>query len=92
MISCMNQPEVYLVLSLVADYKNLVNVIKSYEFIDDYKLIFTKYDEAVTFGNILNTKMYANKKLSYITNGQSVPDDIEVLNVDVLTDIIVGEN
>lgn len=92
MIGCMNQPEVYLVLSLVADYKNLVNVIKSYEFINDYKLIFTKYDEAVTFGNILNTKMYANKKLSYITNGQSVPDDIEVLNVDVLTDIIVGEN
>ena len=91
MIKYIANPEVYLVLSLVADYKNLVNVVKSYEFIDDYKLIFTKYDEAVTFANILNVKMFANKKVSYVTNGQSVPDDIEVLNIDVLTDIIVGD-
>jgi flagellar biosynthesis protein FlhF len=91
MIKYIKQPEIYLVLSLVADYKNLQNVIKSYDFVDDYKIIFTKYDEVVTFGNILNVKMFSNKKLSYITNGQSVPDDIEVLNVDALTDIIVGD-
>ncbi len=91
MLKYIKDPEVYLVLSLVADYKNLVNVIKSYDFIENCKLIFTKYDEAVTFGNILNVKMFANKKLSYITNGQSVPDDIELLNIDVLADIIVGD-
>lgn len=91
MLKYINDPEVYLVLSLVADYKNLVNVIKSYDFINNCKLIFTKYDEAVTFGNILNVKMFANKKLSYITNGQSVPDDIELLNIDALADIIVGD-
>jgi len=91
MLKYINEPEVYLVLSLVADYKNLVNVIKSYDFINNCKLIFTKYDEAVTFGNILNVKMFANKKLSYITNGQSVPDDIELLNIDALADIIVGD-
>jgi len=91
MLKYIKDPEVYLVLSLVADYKNLVNVIKSYDFIENCKLIFTKYDEAVTFGNILNVKMFANKKLSYITNGQSVPDDIELLNIDALADIIVGD-
>ncbi|MDM8533104.1 flagellar biosynthesis protein FlhF [Clostridiaceae bacterium HSG29] len=91
MLKYIDDPEVYLVLSLVADYKNLINVIKSYDFIKNCKLIFTKYDEAVTFGNILNIKMFANKKLSYITNGQSVPDDIELLNIDALADIIVGD-
>ncbi|MGM0378535.1 MAG: flagellar biosynthesis protein FlhF [Bacillota bacterium] len=82
----------FLVLSLVADYKNMKRVIKSYEFLDDYRVIFTKFDEAITFGNILNIKMLTNKKLSYITNGQSVPDDIEVLNIDKVADIIVGDS
>jgi len=91
MIKHIKDPEIFLVLSLVADYKNLVNVINSHDFIKDYKIIFTKFDEAVTFGNILNIKMLSNKKLSYITTGQSVPDDIEVLNTDALIDIIVGD-
>ena len=82
----------FLVLSLVADFKNMENVIKSYKFLDDYRVIFTKFDEAITFGNILNIKMLTNKKLSYITNGQSVPDDIEVLNIDKVADIIVGDS
>ena len=91
MIKHIKDPEIFLVLSLVADYKNLVNVINSHDFIKNYKIIFTKFDEAVTFGNILNIKMLSNKKLSYITTGQSVPDDIEVLNTDALIDIIVGD-
>lgn len=91
MIKHIKDPEIFLVLSLVADYKNLVNVINSHDFIKNYRIIFTKFDEAVTFGNILNIKMLSNKKLSYITTGQSVPDDIEVLNTDALIDIIVGD-
>lgn len=91
MIKHIKEPEIFLVLSLVADYKNLVNVINSHDFIKNYKIIFTKFDEAVTFGNILNVKMLSSKKLSYITTGQSVPDDIEVLNTDALIDIIVGD-
>lgn len=91
MIKHIKEPEIFLVLSLVADYKNLVNVINSHDFIKNYRIIFTKFDEAVTLGNILNIKMLSNKKLSYITTGQSVPDDIEVLNTDALIDIIVGD-
>jgi len=91
MIKHIREPEIFLVLSLVADYKNLINVINSHDFIKNYKIIFTKFDEAVTFGNILNIKMLSSKKLSYITTGQSVPDDIEVLNTDALIDIIVGD-
>lgn len=91
MIKNINDPEIFLVLSLVADFKNLMNVINSHDFIKNFKIIFTKFDEAVTVGNIINIKMLCNKKLSYITNGQSVPDDIEVLNTQSLTDIIVGD-
>jgi len=47
MIKHIKDPEIFLVLSLVADYKNLVNVINSHDFIKNYKIIFTKFDEAV---------------------------------------------
>ena len=46
----------------------------------DYKIIFTKLDETTTYGNVLNIKLYSKAEVSYITNGQNVPDDIELFN------------
>lgn len=91
MINYIESPEIFLVLSLVADYKNLINIIKSYDFVGKYRIIFTKLDEAVTFANILNIKDRFDAELSYITNGQSVPDDIEVLDSDKLANVIIGD-
>ena len=31
-----------------------------------------------------------DKSLSYVTTGQSVPDDIEVANIDKITKILLG--
>jgi flagellar biosynthesis protein FlhF len=59
--------------------------------LDDYKIIFTKLDEASYFGNMLNIKVDSGKNLSYLTTGQSVPDDIEVAEADKILNYIVGE-
>jgi flagellar biosynthesis GTPase FlhF len=40
--------------------------------------VFTKLDEAVGLGVILNVVRKLNLQLSYLTTGQDVPDDIEV--------------
>lgn len=40
--------------------------------------IFTKIDEAKTCGAILNQVMNVNRPISFITNGQNVPEDIEL--------------
>ena len=42
-----------------------------------YDLIFTKLDETSALGNLLNLKLYTGANMSYVTNGQNVPDDIE---------------
>ena len=63
---------------MTTSYKDLKSIIESYHFLDQYRLLFTKLDEANTFGNILNTRVLTGKALSYFTIGQSVPDDIEV--------------
>ncbi|MBW2058920.1 MAG: flagellar biosynthesis protein FlhF [Deltaproteobacteria bacterium] len=40
------------------------------------RLVFTKLDEAATFGAILNTAFSTGLALSYLTIGQRVPEDI----------------
>ncbi|MHB8064723.1 MAG: flagellar biosynthesis protein FlhF [Ruminiclostridium sp.] len=82
--------DVFLVLSTTVSSKNCKDIISNYSFIPNYRLIFTKVDESSVYGSILNTKCFSNKNLSYITNGQNVPDDIEIANVDKLSKNLLG--
>lgn len=91
LISYTNSPEIFLLISLTTGYKDIISIVNSYDFLRDYKLIFTKLDEASLIGNILNVKVLTSKPLSYITTGQSVPDDIEIANIDKIVNCIVGE-
>ena len=74
------QTIVYLVLSATTKYRDLKEICDMYRSISDYSLIFTKLDETSAYGNLLNIKLYADADISYMTNGQNVPDDIEVFN------------
>jgi flagellar biosynthesis protein FlhF len=58
--------------------------------LSDYKLLFTKADETPVLGIILNVRYMTGKSLSYITTGQSVPDDIETANIDKITKNLMG--
>ena len=72
------ETEVYLVLSATTKYRDLMNIADTYTAITDYKMIFTKLDETTVYGNLLNLKIHTGAPLSYVTNGQNVPDDIEL--------------
>jgi flagellar biosynthesis protein FlhF len=82
--------EVFLVLSTTTGMKNCGEILENYDFLQNYKLIFTKLDESSSPGVILNSRYRTNKKLSFVTMGQSVPDDIEVANVDKITKNLLG--
>lgn len=84
------EKEVYLVLSATTKYKDLLEISDIYKEIADYKLIFTKLDETTTYGNILNIKLYSGAKLSYMTTGQNVPDDIEVFDTQKIVKQLLG--
>ena len=56
----------------------------------DFNLIFTKLDETKCLGNIFNLKLYTGASLSYITTGQNVPDDIEIVNAQKLVKQLLG--
>jgi flagellar biosynthesis protein FlhF len=82
--------EVYLVLSATTKYSDLVEIVDTYKEIADYKLIFTKLDETSTYGNILNIRLHSGAELSYMTNGQNVPDDIEEFNTQKIVKQLLG--
>ena len=84
------EKEVYLVLSATTKYRDLLEIVDTYKTISDYKLIFTKLDETTSYGNILNIRLYSGADLSYMTNGQNVPDDLEVFNSQMIVKQLLG--
>ncbi|MCK8058777.1 MULTISPECIES: flagellar biosynthesis protein FlhF [unclassified Fusibacter] len=83
--------DIFLVISLTTGFKDVQSILNSYRFLNDYKLIFTKLDEAESYGNILNAKVAANKPIAFVTNGQSVPDDIAVADGEKIADLLLGD-
>ena len=84
--------EVYLVLSATTKQKDLIDIADSYMEFAKFNLIFTKLDETKCLGNIFNMKQYTKAPLSYITVGQNVPDDIEIVNAQKLVKQLLGGN
>lgn len=84
------QTLVYLVLSATTKYRDLKEICDMYKSIADYSLIFTKLDETSAYGNLLNIKLYSGADISYMTNGQNVPDDIEVFQSQEIVKKLLG--
>lgn len=82
--------EVFLVLSATTGHASCMGILESYEFLDKYKLIFTKIDEATACGLIFSVRMTTDKPLAYLTNGQNVPDDIRVANPRSLAELLLS--
>jgi flagellar biosynthesis protein FlhF len=67
----------FLVLSATAKDEDLKQTIAHFREIDINSLIFTKLDETVYLGCILNQLLRFNYPVSYLSTGQRVPEDIE---------------
>lgn len=90
LVACVPEGEKYLVLSLTTKYEDLLNIIGKHSTIADFKIIFTKLDETTCLGSILNICYTTGKKISYITYGQNVPEDIEVIQPEKIAKVLLG--
>ena len=82
--------EVHLVLSSTAHQSHLLSAAEKFNEIGIDRLIFTKLDEAISFGVVLSVMKKLQASLSYITTGQDVPDDIEVGSGRRLARLLLG--
>ena len=83
-----NVDESYLVLNSISTTKNLFDVAEKFKMLDYKSFIFSKIDEAVSFGNILNVVSNFNIPISFMTNGQVIPDDIISADSDFIANMI----
>lgn len=86
------EKENYLVLSATTKYKDLLKITDVFGKIKNYSLIFTKTDETLCLGNILNIRLYSGASLSYIADGQSVPDDISTIDPQMIAKNVMGQS
>ncbi|MFW6033221.1 MAG: flagellar GTP-binding protein, partial [Phycisphaeraceae bacterium] len=82
--------EVHLVLSSTCTQRVLLDTIERFSTIRTDRIIFTKLDEAVTFGVIINVMRTVRKRLSYVTTGQEVPHQIEPGRPERLAELVLG--
>lgn len=68
--------ETYLVLSLTSKYRDMAIIYEQFSNLNLNKVIFTKKDETYSRGSMINLITEYHVGVAYITNGQSVPDDI----------------
>lgn len=82
--------ETFLVLSLTTKYKDMKVITDNFSKFNLDKVLFTKMDETDSYGSIVNLLHDFPLKLSYVTHGQNVPDDITVADEHAIIDLIMG--
>lgn len=90
MLSEAEPNEVHLVLSAAASARSLVAAAEKFIPVGVTAAIVTKIDEATALGNILSLARTCKLPFSYLTDGQNVPDDINVAEPRALAQLILN--
>ncbi len=67
---------VLLVLSATTKDRDLAGAIRQAEVLPVSGLVISKIDETERYGNVINNLLKFKKPVSFLTNGQKVPDDL----------------
>lgn len=84
--------EVHLVLSAVSSATQMANTAERFAKVGVTSLLLTKLDEATGLGNLLPIMRSSRLPLSYTTNGQNVPADIEPADRRKLAQAVLGRD
>lgn len=81
--------DTFLVLPAGIQEEDLLENLVHFRPFGSTSLLFTKLDETGCYGSIFNGLCYAQMPLSFFTNGQKVPDDIEIASAERLADLLL---
>ena len=80
--------EIHLVLNASTGAKTAYDIMEQFKVLQPDRILFSKLDEAVTYGPIINIAHRQRLPLSYVTVGQGVPDDIRPADPAYLASIV----
>lgn len=82
--------EIHLVLSAVTKYYDAISIINNFGLVPIHRILFTKLDETKNYGLLLNLSISSGGiPISYVTTGQTVPDDIEIADPKVISRLVI---
>jgi flagellar biosynthesis protein FlhF len=82
--------EVHLVLSSTASSKGLLAAAERFAEVGTTAVLLTKVDEATGLGHLISMLRTCRLPVSYLTDGQNVPDDIQTANRRQLAYALLG--
>lgn len=90
LVAAVPEAKLFLVLSSTTKYEDLSAIADIYSKTGEYNLILTKIDETGSLGLALNLCCQTGKRLSYLTNGQNVPEDIKIAEPTSIARALLG--
>ena len=78
--------EVHLVLSAASREKDLQRVVDAWKGVAIHRLVFTRLDEAGTWGAVLNLMVRTQLPVSWVSTGPRVPEDLVAEPLELLLD------
>jgi flagellar biosynthesis protein FlhF len=84
--------ETNLLLSLTSSRENMLDAASRFGMVSYDNIIFTKVDEATGCGSMYDVIDQVGKPVSYLTNGQNVPNDIENANPSRIAKLIMHQS
>lgn len=79
-----------LVLSATTKDEDLDQALERYRILGIDALVFTRLDESLRFGNLINSAVAADLPVAYLCSGVQVPDDLETATAGRLADLLFG--
>ncbi len=75
--ACGHQAEVHLAVAATTKSSDIKEILRQFEPFNYRSVIITKLDETIRMGNVISAVSEKSKLVSYITDGQKVPSDIQ---------------
>ena len=82
--------DTHLVLPVSMRANDMKRIAGHYAVCNPGKLLFTRLDETGTFGPIVNQAIAMNKPVSFLSQGQRIPEDLEAASTDRILDLVLG--
>ncbi|MBO8141035.1 MAG: flagellar biosynthesis protein FlhF [Firmicutes bacterium] len=90
-LEALPEAEVHLVISATTRVRDMEEIVTRFADTGYERLIVTKLDESTALGPLYMLPRLAGKPLSYLTTGQTVPDDIEIADARHLARLLLGD-
>ena len=74
---CGGKAEIHLAVSATTKVSDLKEIMQQFEPFNYEAIVLTKLDETMRIGNLISVLNERGKQLSYVTDGQRVPEDIQ---------------